>query len=304
MRHVEFNPAKLNANQQAWLAEWEKRAVKATEAVIAAYERGDPKLPFDGDLWGELKAWLLVNVFYGKCAYCEIKLPRTSFDAEHYRPKSEVTVRDPVTKKLVPVETKDGSGTVTKHPGYFWLAYDRRNLLPSCEACNRRRGKLTQFPVAQASGHVFLHKLEESEVQQLSPPPIASRRWPGWYYLAPESLDEFESPLLLHPLRDDPAKALRFGEWGYVTPVDQSPVGKASIEVYDLEAEDLRLARQREQEIAWNTYHDARQIHFGEHPSRQDLERRAQAVLDAYRCGSEQFSAAVLGYFEATATVP
>jgi hypothetical protein len=304
MRHVEFDPTRLNAEQQAWLAKWEQEAEKATAAVIAAYENGEAKLPFDSKIWGDLKEWLLDNVFHGKCSYCEIKIVRASADAEHYRPKSAVTVRDPVTKKLVPVKAEDASGAMTEHPGYFWLAYNRRNLLPSCEACNRRRGKLTQFVVAQANGHVFMRKFKASEVQRLPSPPIASKRWQGWYYLAPESLDALESPLLLHPLRDDPAKALMFGEWGYVTPVDESPVGKASIAVYDLEAEDLRIARQREQEIAWNNYHAAKQIRYGEHLTRQDLERRAQAVLDAYQGGMEQFTAAVLGYFVWSTTAP
>lgn len=52
----------------------------------------------------------------------------TRGDVEHFRPKSKVD-EDP------------------HHPGYYWLAYDEKNLLPSCELCNRPRGKLTHFPV-------------------------------------------------------------------------------------------------------------------------------------------------------------
>lgn len=63
----------------------------------------------------------LERLFYGKCAYCESFYGSTQpVDVEHYRPKGEV----------------EGIGD---HPGYYWLAMDWNNLLPSCIDCNRRR---------------------------------------------------------------------------------------------------------------------------------------------------------------------
>ena len=49
-------------------------------------------------------------------------------DVEHYRPKKRVE-EDPA------------------HPGYYWLAYDLENLMPSCQMCNQGRGKKNHFPV-------------------------------------------------------------------------------------------------------------------------------------------------------------
>jgi len=45
------------------------------------------------------------------------------------------------------INFKDESGIDTgePHPGYYWLAYDWRNLLPSCAICNQP--KSTLFPV-------------------------------------------------------------------------------------------------------------------------------------------------------------
>ncbi|MEF9674035.1 hypothetical protein QNM99_25505 [Pseudomonas sp. PCH446] len=45
-------------------------------------------------------------------------------DVEHYRPKGAVS--------------EDAS-----HPGYWWVAMDWDNLLPSCIDCNRKRKQVT-----------------------------------------------------------------------------------------------------------------------------------------------------------------
>ncbi|ADL02219.1 HNH endonuclease [Brevundimonas subvibrioides] len=60
------------------------------------------------------------RLFHGKCAYCESRYDITApVDIEHFRPKGEV------------------EGEI--HTGYWWLAADWENLLPSCIDCNRRR---------------------------------------------------------------------------------------------------------------------------------------------------------------------
>ncbi len=48
----------------------------------------------------------------------------------------------------------DDQGRPIRHPGYYWLAYDWRNLLPACVKCNqpavisgRKVGKHNRFPV-------------------------------------------------------------------------------------------------------------------------------------------------------------
>ena len=60
-------------------------------------------------------------LFHGKCAYCEARYEIVGpVDIEHFRPKGEV----------------EGEPA---HRGYWWLAADWNNLLPSCIDCNRRR---------------------------------------------------------------------------------------------------------------------------------------------------------------------
>ncbi|MBG7614641.1 endonuclease [Brevundimonas sp. BAL450] len=71
------------------------------------------------------------RLFHGKCAYCESRYDITGpVDIEHFRPKGAVEGDD-------------------AHPGYWWLAGDWENLLPSCLDCNRRRYQAS--PVLLAS---------------------------------------------------------------------------------------------------------------------------------------------------------
>ncbi|PST20745.1 HNH endonuclease [Mesorhizobium plurifarium] len=61
----------------------------------------------------------LDKLFDNKCAYCEHQLG-DGMEVEHFRPKGRV----------------DGEPT---HRGYWWLALQWENLLPSCAGCNQRR---------------------------------------------------------------------------------------------------------------------------------------------------------------------
>jgi len=107
--------------------EWKIRAAKATQKAISDFEKGKRPIPFNQEIWSELK-WHLFGLFHDKCAYCECPLGVTDGVVEHYRPKGKV---------------KEDPG----HPGYYWLAYDVSNLLPACHSCNEGFGKMNQFPV-------------------------------------------------------------------------------------------------------------------------------------------------------------
>jgi hypothetical protein len=65
-----------------------------------------------------------LNKHFGfKCAYCESFYGATAPpDVEHYRPKGEIV---------------DGKHTL--RPGYYWVAVEWKNLLPSCRDCNSLR---------------------------------------------------------------------------------------------------------------------------------------------------------------------
>ena len=169
---------------------------------FAAYKRDDVKAA-------------LHAAFRGKCAYCESVYAGTQpMDVEHFRPKGAVWV--------------DGQ---LRKPGYYWLAAEWDNLLPSCIDCNRSRtqevpdgpagalGKANQFPIAREADRATGPNGERGEER-----------------------------LLIHPCRDWPEVHLEFGEEGIVRPGltssgEERAKGTASIKVYGLQRTGLVEAR-------------------------------------------------------------
>ncbi|AUG02456.1 hypothetical protein CXQ81_18200 [Pseudomonas sp. 09C 129] len=147
----------------------------------------------------------LRSLFNKKCAYCEVDYAASSpTDIEHFRPKSGyITKNNKLSKK-----------------GYYWLAADWYNLLPSCIDCNRRRkqpiGKQKQ--AVTGKGNLF---------------PVRDERLRWTDHQVPSQ----EEPLLLNPCVDDPALHLEFFGEGLVRAM--SDKGEASIEVYGLLRGDL-----------------------------------------------------------------
>jgi uncharacterized protein (TIGR02646 family) len=160
----------------------------------------------------------LEAMFGRKCAYCESDYgPVAPTDIEHYRPKGAVI----------------GSDGKPRKPGYYWLAAEWSNLLPSCIDCNRARGhefddgrvvsgKANQFPLADESKRA----------------------------VAPDE-EGAEEPLLLDPTRDHPEEHLEFIPKGLVRPalVDgaESHRGRATIDVLGLSRRELNQARRDRQ---------------------------------------------------------
>jgi uncharacterized protein (TIGR02646 family) len=162
------------------------------------------------NIWGDLKEHLQ-DLYRDRCAYCDGSYQVFGYgDVEHYRPKGAVT--------------EDRT-----HPGYWWLAYDPSNYLPSCQRCNQ-----------EAKKNYF---------------PIKGKRAAG----PTDSLDE-ELPLLMHPDRDKWSDHIRFtstcctngDQPGLAKPL--SDKGQASISTFNLNREPLRDARQREQQFALAEY--------------------------------------------------
>ncbi len=153
----------------------------------------------------------LNKLFYFKCAYCESSYKATQpVDVEHYRPKGSILVGD--------VELK---------PGYYWLAADWKNLVPSCIDCNRERYQ-------REGGAPGLAKRLRGKANKF-PLAVETARW-----RAPEDSLQ-EEPLLLHPCEEDPAQHLEFVEAEgqvVVRPLviggKPSPKGDASIKVLGL----------------------------------------------------------------------
>jgi hypothetical protein len=217
MRKIDFDPERdyptWTKEQQDWWDRWRQRAKDATTTLLTS--NTTPRT-FNSAIWSDLKAWLLKNFFNGKCAYCEVYVSAGFFgEGEHFRPKGGVRVKNGT--KLVSV-LKPGSAV--PHGGYYWLAYEGRNLLPSCDRCNNY--KTDQFPVGGA--YIF------------DPPPQGT------------DLDKDEDPLLVHPCRDDPSEHLTFGVQGIVAGKDEK--GSKTIEIFKLDRAELETQRKLRQEEA------------------------------------------------------
>lgn len=164
----------------------------------------------------------LIKLFHGKCAYCEsrIRFPEImdaegkakSMDIEHWRPKGEIDL---------------GGGQTLR--GYYWLAAEWTNLLPSCHFCNRGNVQ-TIAGVKQTLGKRCLF-------------PTAD----GFHALAPGE-EAREKPLLLDPCHDRPELHLEFTWDGIVLEAESDeetalPKGRTSIPIYGLRRPDLVDAR-------------------------------------------------------------
>ncbi len=299
MIRVRFNPDKLTGQDKIGWEKWQQEAQEATMKVIAAYEQWQAQnnnkkftYPWEDEIWKWLKDFLLERVFHGKCAYCETKEVRSPYHAEHFRPKGMVQYKKLDDSKLHKALCSREDSSQIEHPGYFWLAYDYKNLLPSCAFCNSHEGKKNQFPVARQ--YLFRFRLDEAELPNLKRPPFVSPTQQGIYYLLSEDIDDLESSLLLNPLTDDPHEHICFGDRGIVAEVDNSAKGLHSISVYNLSDDGLRQARQQAQESGENRFLAAK---INRHNA--SIVERTQAGLDAIQSfidGKEAYSAAVLDY--------
>jgi uncharacterized protein (TIGR02646 family) len=138
----------------------------------------------------------LEQLFYGKCAYCEWKVG-VDWDVEHFRPKGRVV-------------------EVPSHAGYYWLAYNWKNLYMACTTCNQPRkvgeskasGKLDQFPLESGSPRAMDHDFDLS----------------------------LEQCLLIDPCKENTEDYIAFGLDGKPEPIkiddNPNPKGLTSIKVF------------------------------------------------------------------------
>ena len=304
MRVINFNPANLTGDQQVWWNKWQTRATTATAQIIAEWEawlekwlkKRDPAIRFTGDfnsqIWADLKEWMTQNLFHSHCAYCETGMIGFWGDAEHHRPKGRVSITDPHGVSMAGSALVEVAGQQVQlsHPGYFWLAYDWRNLIPSCQWCNQGGGKVDQYPAGKV--HLIMKELTAAHGPTLEKP-IQSTKWPASYYLAPSDLDVHESPFLLNPLNvtsgREPLNHLRFGIRGAITSVDGSAIGAETIRVLRLD-DPLRT---QSREKAQKNIHRAYGLTYADPDhTQEDLDR----ILRAFRSGEEDYSVSALEY--------
>jgi len=157
----------------------------------------------------------LEDMFHGKCAYCEQRYGALHpMDVEHWRPKGLAQY---------------GDDHETNETGYWWLAADWDNLLPSCIDCNR--GRKHQINV-DTGERVLMGKANQF--------PLAKTGVPA---TGPDASLLHEQPLLLNPCDDgfDPIEHFAYDEGIIVGLTDQA---KASIQVYALNRPELVHERQ------------------------------------------------------------
>jgi len=208
MRYIDF----VEPKNETW-NDWRARCEKARSILIQEVEDGqDPVI--NKDLYKEMKVDVYMSydqAFRGKCAYCERDIHNQYGDVEHYRPECSVTDihRKPVTRQQ--------GEEVETHPGYYWLAYEWTNLLPACEICNRPS---TQFTKGRLIG-----KWDRFPIR-------GERAWgPGQ--------EEYEEPLLLNPVKDEPSEYLIFERNGLIVEKNGDERGKTTIEVLGLNENGL-----------------------------------------------------------------
>lgn len=171
-------------------------AVKAErDAAQTFYKTFNPLAPnAKGYSFEQYKGYDVVSrlrrLFHGKCAYCESELG-DNLDVEHFRPKGGVT------------------GELA-HPGYWWLAHDWTNLLPSCTPCNqtRRQHIVTEAMTVEEFTNLMAKRAKDSygKANQF---PIAGIRATS----ASGNL-EHEKPDLIDPTREDPEPFFRWSKTG------------------------------------------------------------------------------------------
>lgn len=195
---------------------WKENARLATEALHRAHT---DKVPFDiKDKIYKGAMPFLLRLFSGKCAYCETSIETNQpGDVEHYRPKAGLRDMDgePVRVGTPPDEQE--------HPGYWWLAYDWKNLLPACIDCNRRRR----------------HGLEEDRAGKGEHFPVTQFR------AAVPGEEEAEAPLLIDPCAKDPKGHFEFSDDGLMRPLTTEGATSCAILGLNLREGLVRERRRR-----------------------------------------------------------
>jgi hypothetical protein len=245
--------------QDATWQDWRSRCATAQQALDKAmakhdFASGKPAPKVNSKLYAELKGdhyAALRAPFWSKCAYCETLVSiNHRGDIEHFRPKGRIS--DPDTNKPIRVNT----GT-HEHPGYYWLAYDWKNLLLACELKDGRRiGKWDHFPLAD----------ESKRAEQ-----------PG---------DEVhEDPLLINPLVEDPSAHLDLDpKTGVLSAKGNSPRGQACINLLGLNDRGLPDERHEAYDAAKNLYLKYVLSLLSENQAEETTSARKIEAIDAGSC--------------------
>lgn len=179
------------------------KGVKQTAADIAARRAGTLDFEVKRAIYAHSSVKSELSAMSSdKCAYCESKIGITDFpNIDHFRPSAA---------------WRNSRESLVEKPGYFWLAYNWENLLPTCQQCNCIF-KHVVFPLADPAGRVT----------------------------EPNAVLSGEGPLLIDPSKEDPNEWLRYRfEMAYS--VDANDRGNAVIKTFGLNDREPLVENRRE----------------------------------------------------------
>ena len=156
------------------------------------------------------------KLYHNKCAYCEEKINNAHFTKhiDHFRPKNKIT-------------------GVENHKGYYWLAYEWSNLLPTCQLCNIP--KSNKFPVPNKKRISDNLEKEDFIKQNLYDFEKFNIRY----------LNKKEDPFLLNLETDEVEKYFVFLGNGKIIPVKNSEKAEKTIEILKLNRPNLIISRKK-----------------------------------------------------------
>lgn len=257
---------------QEWI-DWRNKCSDAQNTFNADIEGGvEPRPKADSSIYGanaikEKYYSSLDGAFHGKCVYCESDISSSQrIDIDHYRPKG--AIKDSNGKKIKVTV----NGVENDHPGYYWLAYDWRNLVPTCQLCNQANKR-------RADGGKAIGKLDYFPLQNEQ----ARAKAPGE--------EAIEAPLLINPLWEDPGASLELDSTGVFTSKDvPNGRGQACIDTFGLNFKGLADVRAEiYDDVLKRMMVAATQVINDPHaPST----KQARARIERIEKGYERFSAA------------
>lgn len=247
-------------DSEAWTS-WRQKAEDETKALIAK----GPPYPIKDAVYKGMRDVLFAS-FHNKCAYCECEFSHNQpGDVEHFRPKAGVV--DELDRRVH--VTNDGREE--EHPGYYWLAYEWTNLLPSCAGCNR----LTRDPAGRLIG-----KGERF--------PVVRNGAAAPFYACCPGDEDNEKPVFIHPGREDPAEHVEFdAKTGLL--IGKTERGQMCIDLLGLNRDALVELR-RQQYLAALTQANTAQNALA--TGAADMALLLLAQIEGYKQGTRPFSLA------------
>lgn len=220
-----------------------------------SYDTGSKTFEFKNNIYGHVTVKeALIQAQHGKCCFCETIIFQEG-DVEHFRPKKAV---------------KQALGEPLEYPGYYWLAYDWKNLYLACKPCNQNYKK-NLFPLLNPKARATNHKADLSE----------------------------EQPSLIEPSEEEPTEFIGFrGASAYG--IDPKDRGSKSIEILGLNRSQLRAARREKISDLKKETQDLLKIvmlasspNFADNKEFQNVAKDAKKKLLNFCLPSKSFSAAV-----------